>query len=420
MFLLFVAYAINFITNFPFGDKQWLREIDMPNRRDFLKVGAMMITGGMLLNEGVNVMAADKKFPKMYESWKIDNLPVKNRMTASAMFEFAAENGKIDERVLERYDELARGGSGLIITGMEGISPAACIGPAMIQTGYDGYEDDMRKIADIVHGHGAKLFVQLNHAGYKTNWKNGGDKFGVCEKKVSDDCTYRQASKDDIRKVIDAFAQSAARCKAAGCDGVEIHYAHGFLLNTFLSPYFNHRTDEYGGNRENRARLPLEVYDAIRGKVGNDFIVAAKIPFSDLVEPSISPEDCVWTCKELEKRGLDMIEVTSGISYDGGPSSFTPHANVGKPQGKFLAGAEKIADNVTIPVVSVCGYRTPEFVENILQEGKIAAIAFGRPFVREPNLPNRWLTDASPAKCISCNGCYTSKGIISCVFSRKG
>lgn len=391
----------------------------MPNRRDFLKVGAM-ITGGMLLNGGLKVMAADTKFQKIYESWNIDNLSLKNRIVASAMFEFAADNGKIDARIFKRYDDLARGGAGLIITGMEAVSPGAAIGSSMIQTAYDSYENDMRKIADIVHEHGAKLFVQLNHAGYRTNWKNGGDRFGVCEKKVSDGCIYRQANKEDIRKVIDDFATSAERCKAAGCDGVCIHYGHGFLLNTFLSPYFNHRTDEYGGNRENRARLPLEVYDAIREKVGDDFIVVAKIPFSDLVEPSISPEDCIWICRELEKRGLDMIEVTSGISYDGGASSFTPFASVGKPQGTFLDGAEKIADNIAIPVVSVCMYRSPEFVEKTLQNGKIAAIAFGRPFVREPNLPNRWLTDVSPAKCISCNGCYTSTDFIACVFNSKG
>lgn len=355
----------------------------------------------------------------MYEMWNIGKLSLKNRLVASAVFEFAANNGKITDKIIDLYQELAKGGVGLIITGMEAISPTAGLGPIMVNTAYDNYEDDMKKIVNVVHNNGAKIFVQLQHAGYRTGWKFGGDTLGVCEKDISPECTYHEATHEELKKIIDDFGKSAARCKAAGCDGVQIHSAHGFLLNSFLSPYFNHRTDIYGGSIENRSRLLIQVYESIRSHVGNNYIIGVKIPFSDLTEPSISPNDCIWICKELEKRGIDIIEITSGISYDGGITSFTPFENIGKPEGKFLDGAELVADNVKIPVISVCGYRSPEFIESTLAKRKVSAISLGRPLIREPDLPNRWSYDKTKAKCISCNRCYGSKEIISCIFNRK-
>lgn len=181
-----------------------------------------------------------------------------------------------------------------------------------------------------------------------------------------------------------------------------------------MSPHTNTRMDCYGGTIENRLRLLFEIYHSIRKMVGNDFIVSVKMPFSDLVPDSSTPEEIIWVCKELEKAGLDMIGISSGLVSDGSIASFTPRIKKGN-EGNFLEGASKIADQVKIPVISVCGYRTPAFIENVLNSTKISAISLGRPLVREPNLPNRWQNDSAPAKCISCNRCYNSQNIISCL-----
>lgn len=350
----------------------------------------------------------------MYDSFEINGKKIKNRIVRSAMFEFGADNGKITPAIKALYKQLAEGGSGLIITGMQAVTSGAGIGGAMIQTTYDGYVEDMVEIADTVHKNDGVLFAQLQHAGYRTNWKAGYDTFGVCENAVSEECTYHEATHEELKKLASAFATAAVRCKEAGCDGVQIHAAHGFLINSFLSPHFNHRTDCYGGTIENRARLLFEIYGAIREAVGADFLISVKIPGNDLVADSSTLDEIVWVCRELEKKGMNFIEVSAGITMDGGETSFTPFAQKGKSEGDFLIEASRIAEAVKIPVASVCGYRTPERIDEVLNITPVTAISLGRPLVREADLPNRWKNDCSPAKCVSCNRCYGSKGLISC------
>lgn len=354
----------------------------------------------------------EKKTVGMYDPFQIGNLTVKNRLIRSATFEFGADNGRITPGVIELYRELAAGGSGLIISGMEAVLPGAGISPTMIQTTYDPYVDNMKQLADAVHENGSLLFVQLNHAGYKAAKSDGFDHLGPSEREVSEGHTYHEATLDEIRMIIEAFGKAAKRCKEAGCDGVQIHAAHGFLINTFLAPYFNHRTDAYGGSIENRSRILFEVYDAVRNEVGNNYPVSVKLHFSDLVSPSITPDECVYVSKELEKRGVDMIEISSGVNTTaGGEATCTPLI---KQEGPFLAGAAQVAKSVNVPIVSVCGYRTPDFIEKALNETDVTAVSFCRPLIREPNLPNRWKTDRTKATCVSCGLCYKSSGIIAC------
>lgn len=347
----------------------------------------------------------------MYSPFNIGNLTIANRLAASAMFEYGAENGHISDKIRVRYEALAKGGAGLIITGMQAVRKSGSVAPIMVNIECADYVQDMSELMAVAHEHGAKLVVQLQHCGPRTSQAEGYDKFCVSETQVSETCTYHEASKEELRALVQDYARAAMRCKDAGVDGVQIHASHGFLLNSFLSPVTNKRTDEYGGRIENRARLVFEIYDAVRAAVGREYVIGIKFPFSDLKENSIQPEESLWVCKELEKWGIDFIEVSSGIAED----KFSPvlHKN---QQAPFLSYADQVAEAVSVPVISVCGYRTPEVIEKALAETKIAAVSFGRPLVREPNLPLRWKTDPSPAKCISCNGCFKSApdGIITC------
>lgn len=359
-----------------------------------------------------------QKTMSMYNPFKVGELAVKNRLVRSATFEFAAQDGRVTQRIIELYRQLAEGGSGLIVSGMQAVLPSASIGPIMVETTYDAYVDDMKRVAEVVHANGSALFVQLNHAGYKTAKGPGYDSIGVSQQESVEGCLYREATPEQLKRIAEAFGNAAKRCEDAGCDGVQIHAGHGYLLHTFLSPYYNHRTDAHGGPIENRARFLFEVYDAIRSAVGKAFPVGVKLPFSDRVSPSIAPEECIDVCKALEDRGIDMIEVTSGVTMDGGASSFTPFVKDASQEGSFLAGAAQVAQAVSVPVVSVCGYRTPDILEKALQETRVAAIALCRPLVREPDLPNRWKTDRTKAACISCNQCYKSNGIIACQIQK--
>ena len=353
---------------------------------------------------------------KMYQSFKVGNVDIKNRLVKSAMFEFAANNGKITKPIIDLYREAAEGGAGLIITGMQAVTAGGGNSPIMVQTTYDSYVDDMSKIVEVVHQFGSKVFVQLQHAGHRSFWKGGYDTFAVTDIPVAEDFSYHAATVEEIDSLVKSYGLAAKRCKEAGCDGVQVHAAHGFLINSFLSPAMNKRTDCYGGGIENRARLLFEIYKSIRASVGVDYPIGVKLPFDDLNGESSSPEEIMWVAKELEKEGVDMIEVSSGMLMDGSRSSFMPFMKADAKEGCFLNGAEMIADKVRIPVISVCGYRTPDFINHTLENTKVTAVSFGRVLVCEPDLPNLWKTNPSKAKCISCNRCLGSagEGIITC------
>lgn len=355
---------------------------------------------------------------KMYQEFKINNLIMKNRMGASAMFEYGSDSGRVTDKIKRRYDELTKGGIGLVISGMHAVSMSGATAPIMVNVQDSGYEDDIREIAEIAHKNNCKFFVQLQHCGPKTWQAEGFDHFAVSQIKVSDELTYHEATKEELKKVVSDFAAAAVKCKKAGVDGIQIHGAHGYLVNTFLSPSTNKRNDEYGGAIENRARLLFEIYDSIRSAVGTEFVIGVKFPFSDLIDSTITPEESLYVCKELENKGINFIEVSSGMSMDLSEKAFTPAI---KEEAPFLNYAVQVSETVSIPVISVCGYRTPSKVNEVLENTKISAVSFGRPLVREPELPNRWKEDESRAKCLSCNGCCKSfgDGIITCQIEKK-
>ncbi len=360
---------------------------------------------------------------RLFSSFKIKDLIIKNRIVHSATFEIAAEDGGVSDAIREFYRRAAEGGSGLIITGMQAVTPTAGVGPIMVNTTYDRYEQDMKEIADTAHENGAAIFVQIQHAGYKSyiasDWKTGCDHYGPSDYIANQEYLYHAATIPELEQLKRDYAEAAKQVKSSGCDGVQIHAAHGFLLNSFLSPKYNHRTDQYGGPIENRARLLFEVYDAIRSAVGPDFPVSVKVPFSDLIEPCSTEEEMLWVCRQLAAKGVDMLEISSGYLMENSPSTFCQRQKKGI-EGHFLRYAALVADAVAIPVVSVCGYRSRYFSERTLENTKIAAISMCRPLIREPDLPNRWKKEEYTAACLSCNRCLLApQGAVACELLRK-
>jgi 2,4-dienoyl-CoA reductase-like NADH-dependent reductase (Old Yellow Enzyme family) len=344
---------------------------------------------------------------KLFEPAKLGSLTIKNWLVRSATFEFGCtEHGRITPKLTAVHTELASGGTGLIITGMMGVSPNAEINDAMVKIYDKSFVKDFSELVDAVHKAGGKIVVQLGHCGAKAKVITRGDHpYAPSDIQLENSPAAKAMTRDEIGELVKDYGRAALRCRESGADGVQLHGAHGYLVSEFLSPYFNKRDDEYGGSIENRARLLFEIYDEIRRSTG-DFPLLIKINYSDLVEPGITPEEAVWVCGELSKRGIDAIEVSAGVSLSGGTR---PSKTGFKAEGYFGEWAIHVASAVSVSVIAMGGFRTPEVMETLLNKSAVEAIALCRPLIREPDLPNRWERDPlTKTACISCNQCYSS------------
>ena len=227
---------------------------------------------------------------------------------------------------------------------------------------------------------------------------------------------------EDISRVVDAFGAGARRAKDWGFDAVQLHGAHGYLINQFLSPLTNRRTDAYGGSIENRCRFLLEVYEAVRSAVGSDYPVMIKMNGSDNLEGGLTIEDAVFAAKALDKAGIDCIEVSGGTPASGNMTPARTKINTPEKEAYNLSLASQFRSAVKCPIMVVGGFRSFEVAEKTIQESA-DYISMARPFIREPALVKRWQEgDRSPARCISCNSCFTpglKEGGIYCVVEKK-
>jgi 2,4-dienoyl-CoA reductase-like NADH-dependent reductase (Old Yellow Enzyme family) len=346
---------------------------------------------------------------KIFESARLGKLRLANRLVRSATFEIGCgEKGEITGALKKVHDDLAQGGVGLIITGGFSIAPNSEESDTTIKIYDDNFPKKFSEIADSVHKTRTKIVVQLGHTGIKARlFEPGGHASGPSDVQFENGSSAKAMTKDEIAAVVAAFGAAAVRCKEAGADGVQIHGAHGYLISEFLSPYYNKRTDEYGGEIKNRARILFEAYDEIRAKTGPDFPVLVKINYSDLVEPGISPDETRLVCKELSNRGIDAIEVSAGVGLN---SKSSPAQRGFAEEGFFIKYAADIASHVSAPVIALGGFRSPEKIEEALNKENIEAVSLCRPFIREPALAKRWENgDLSKAACISCSKCFTVK-----------
>lgn len=358
---------------------------------------------------------------KLFEPVLVGGVSLRNRFIRSATFEYAFNNdtGEFASKLLPMYEELATNEVAAIITGMVGVDENSRALPAMVKAYGNTFVPELTKLVQRVHGLGSKVIVQINHCGKKARQIDGGGlPLGPSDVDGEEGKTVKGMDLEDIRSVVASFAKTAVRCKEAGADAIQIHAAHGYLLSEFLNPYFNKRTDEYGGAIENRARIVFEVYHAIRAAVGNKYPVWIKINCMDLTEQSIRPEEFQWVCGELDKRGIDAIEVSGGAAVDA-KSASTPVIKTEDDEGYFANEALQVAEKTAASVISVCGYRTPDIMEKWLNQGKIQAISLCRPLISEPDLVGRWERgDNRKGRCISCSQCF-NPGLVCKPFADK-
>ncbi len=256
------------------------------------------------------------KFLNLSKPGKIGSMSLRNRMIQPAMETWSAgPDGTVTESTIAHYARRAAGGVGLVITEMTNPTPGCMCFPGELEMSEDKYMPGMSKIADAIHAGGAKAAVQLDHGGVFAH-NNTSDQPALTPSGVGTfslpGVELKVMTKDDIKQVVEDFAVAALRAKAIGFDAVEIHGGHGYLLVEFLSGYYNHRTDEYGGSVYNRARISIEIIQKIKEYCGKDFPVIYKISAEDYTPGGITLDQSVEICKYLEEAGADAIMVSGG------------------------------------------------------------------------------------------------------------
>lgn len=342
----------------------------------------------------------------VFSHWRLNRLSIPNRLVRSATWEgLARDDGAVSEPLIQLTTELARGQVGLIITGFTFVSLQGRCQSKQSGVHTDAMMSPLRALTDAVHRAGGLVSIQLVHAGGQTSDGLIGQRplgpsamvHSYLQQKVG------ELSQGQIAQIVDSFASAAARAKAAGFDAVQLHGAHGYLINQFLSPYSNQRRDQYGGSLTNRARFCYESYQAVRTAVGLEYPVFIKLNSEDGMEGGLVLEEAVQVAAGLSERGIDAIEVSGGGRASGLKASARV---VRKPEeeGYFLSNARAIKAAVSCPVIVVGGFRSRQKVEEALLH--VDAVSLCRPLICQPDLVMQWQQGSrDPSRCISCGQC---------------
>ncbi len=343
----------------------------------------------------------------LFEPIEINGMTVPNRFMRSATNDRLAEiSGEVNDAFIHIYEELAKGGVGLIITGHAYVQWSGKASKNML----GGHTDDMipglKQLVDTVHQYGSKIVLQINHAGRQTSSQVIGQT-PVAPSPVYypiQDSTPRAFTEEEIETLIEAYGAAAGRGVAAGFDGVQIHGAHGYLVSQFISPYTNRREDKWGGSPENRMRFPIEVLRRMRKEVGDNYPVMIKLNSEDFIEGGLTIEESTPIAGALSREGVDAIEISGGLV---GVGHVTP-ANIRNEEDEacFRNNAARFRKVIDVPLMLVAGLRSFGLMEKLVQTGEIDMVSLCRPLIREPDLINKWKQgNLKKSDCISCNGC---------------
>lgn len=346
----------------------------------------------------------------LFEKTTIHNLELPNRFVRSATWEgLAAGDGSVAPELINRMLELAKGGVGLIITSHAYVQPQGQAGPGQLGIYKDELIPGLRNMVDEVHNNHGKIIMQLAHAGKYAPFDLTNQPALVVSYLEEPASPQQEITHQDIKKIIHDFSKAAQRAKESGFDGVQIHAAHGYLLSQFLSPAYNHRHDEYGGDIYNRSRIHREIYHAIRDSVGPQFPIMIKMNCQDFLSDGLNLSNSIQFGKMLADAGIDAIELSGGIIKNGNLAPSRVGINSPEEEAYFREEAKLFKKEVGVPLIMVGGIRSLEVAERLLSDGPADYISMSRPFICEPDLINRWKSgDNTPARCKSDNLCLKS------------
>jgi len=349
-----------------------------------------------------------------------------NRSVRSATWEgLANEDGTTSYKLNEYMANLARGGVGLIITGLTYVSKDGQTAPWQLGIDRDECVPGLKEMTDVVHEANGKIAVQISHGGIESDPAlTGYVPQGPSTMENNSHELALEMNEEMIHQVCQNFGYAAGRAKEAGFDAVQLHGAHGWLLSQFLSSYYNKRNDDYGGSIENKARLLLEILHITRASVGDTFPLLIKLNSSDYIDNGFTVDEMVTLSMILEKAGIDAIEMTGGTRYSG--------KYMWVRKGRLTTEAEEVyykeaahhyKEKVRVPLMLVGGIRSYPVVERLLSDGITDYVSFSRPLIREPGLINRWKSgDTRRSTCLSDNLCrqpaFNGQGLY-CVVEKK-
>jgi len=362
---------------------------------------------------------------KLFETTKLKGLTLKNRFVRSATAEgMATEDGEATPRLINLMAELAEGGVGLIITGHAYVAKRGQASPAQLGIYDDKLIPGLRKMTDAVHERGGTIVAQLAHSGMLAIPKLiNTAPLAPSEIEGLVDVPLQEMTIEDIKETIEAFGKAAARAREAGFDGVQIHAAHSYLLSQFLSPAYNHRGDAYGGSIENRARMLVEVVQAVRERVGEDYPLLIKQNSRDFLEGGLELEDSMQAGAMLKEAAVDAIEVSGGTFASGDLMPIRRGIATEGDEAYFKDEARAFKEQIGLPIIIVGGIRSFSIAEKIVDDHSADYISMSRPFIREPGLINRWQSgDLRKATCLSDSKCLrpalAGKGVY-CVVEKR-
>lgn len=317
----------------------------------------------------------------LLKSLKAGHLELDNRLVMPPMATAKAEvDGKVSRGVLDYYAEKTKGGYiSLVIIEHSFIKADGKASENQLSVSDDSVVEGLKELADVIHGNKSKAVMQINHAGGGTTEEIIGTT-PVAPSALANPrrgTMPREITREEIKDIIDAFKNAARRTKEAGFDGVEIHSAHGYLLNQFFSPLTNKRTDEYGGDIMNRIRIHLQVIEAVQSAVGEGFPILLRLGASDFMEGGSSIEDSKIATQEFEKAGVNVIDISGGFCGYSVPGL--------TGQGYFASLTEEIKKVVSIPVILTGGITEVQAAEKLLADGKADLIGVGRAILKDSN-----------------------------------
>jgi 2,4-dienoyl-CoA reductase-like NADH-dependent reductase (Old Yellow Enzyme family) len=351
----------------------------------------------------------------LFEPYKIREMEIRNRFMRSATTSaYADEEGVLREPIIKLYERLSEGPIGLIVKGHLYVQDEGKAHVGMAGISHDYHIPRLKEATYAVHRHGGHIVAQINHAGVVHQEDRAGPSVYSEGEWVS-----REMSTDEIEGVVEAYGDAAERALQAGFDGVQIHGAHGYLVSQFISKLVNRREDRYGGSLEKRMRFLLDVYDEVRGRVGNEPVLF-KINCDDFSPEGFTVADSIKVCDKLVEKGIDHIEISGGgRGSQMGLRERAKHPDPVYEDLPFAGHMSKIRKRLGFsPMALVYGFRDLETMEKAVSDGLVDMISMSRPFIREPNLVERLKNGQARAECIRCDECrkFFGKEMMRCLL----
>lgn len=361
------------------------------------------------------------KLSNLFSSFELRGLSLKNRIVMPPMGVFLVESdGSVTDRTLEYYRRRAQGGASMVMVEASAVAPEGIVSHHQMRIFHDRFVPGLARIAQVIKEGGARAAIQIHHAGRQTSAKVIGrpplaPSPLACPSIRGD---VEVLNREGIHRIVSLFGDAAQRALEAGFELVEIHGAHGYLINQFLSGFSNVRQDEYGGDTFGRARFAVEVVQEVRKRVGPEFPISFKISAQEFVPGGLTVEESIQILRLLRQAGIDAVQVSAG--NDATPEWISQPMLM--PRGCLVESAKRIKEAVEIPVICVGRINGPILAEEILREGKADLVCMGRALLADPELPIKAMEGRLEEirRCVGCNTCINSifkKGRVECLVN---